>query len=552
MMLATPLGCVGEGDGGTANDARVSPRADFQTLSDGAGMEDAGLDVNNVNIDVGSVDSDVDDVNIDASQADVPVALDANVDAVNIDLGQVDGDVDAAHIEPDAEVGGPFYTVAGTFNDWDPAAADARLRLRGNRYVGEVELPFGPVEFKFAADGNWDLNFGAADDAGHAPRDQPLVDDGPNLIAEIPVAGPWRFELNPGFRSFTMEFVGEATDGQQALLDAIADGRAPDIESPVVVGGEVVFFHRRTAGLTGDFQDWEAGPMVSTSGPMVYATRTFERGARHEYKLVDGERWFADPSNPNVAWDGIPNPGVGAFNSVLYTEGYAHEVGRLERFRWQSARLNDERDVYVFLPPGFEALEALPSLYVHDGNESITRSRMDLALGNAGIAVLGVFVALPNQNLRIAQYTYGEPESRGDAYVDALATELVPLVEARYPTVAGRRGIIGASLGGLISLHAAWRHPAVWTHIGSQSGSFFWAENEMVTRWTGAERHPDIDFYLDSGSPEDNHDVTILLRDALQATGYEVHHVVEEGAQHEWAAWGGRFAAAVAWMFGDR
>lgn len=487
-----------------------------------------------------------------------PVADGATTDAVESGDAATDGPA-PDDSPPDAAPGGPYLTVAGTFNEWDPAAADARLPGDGATFAGEVELPFGEVELKFAQDGAWDVNYGAADDAAHAPRSGGLVDDGGNIRVVVPVAGPWRFEVDVPERRFALGFAGDAGPAQQALLDGIAAGVAPDIEAPVVAGGDVVFFSASPRGLAADFQAWEAAPMVATGGDMTYAARSLEPASLYHYKLADGERWHDDPQNPHVAWDTIERPGVGAFNSVVYTDGYVDGIGRLERFRFTSERLDDTREVYVWLSPRWvEGDASAPALYVHDGNESITRGHFDLALHQVYEAgsippMAVVFIALPDQDVRLAQYTFGDEGALGDEYADAVALELVPVVEARYPRLEAHpdwRGIIGASLGGLVSFHAAWRHPAVWHRLGGQSSSFFWADDEMIDRWGGGEVRAGLRIYLDSGSPADNHDVTVLMVEALQAAGYEdLRHVVDEGAVHDWVPWGQRFGAAVAWLF---
>ncbi len=544
------VGCSSAGDGGDGGDdprlgeagvGRDMAEAGDATVPDATPSTDDSAT---------PTDSFVEDV---PRLVDGPVALDTAVSDAAQD-GQAP-DVDA----PDAWAGGPYLTVAGTFNEWDLAAADARLAGDGNAFAGEVELPFGEIELKFAVDGAWDVNYGAGDEAAHAPRSSGLLADGPNIRVAVPVAGRWRFEVDVAEERFALTFAGEASAAQQALLDGIEAGVAPDIEAPVVAGGDVVFFSPVLAGIGADFQDWEAAAMVPTGGEMVYAPRALEPASLYHYKLIEGDVWHDDPRNPHVAWDSIERPGLGDFNSVVYTEGYIDEIGRLERFRFASETLGNTRDVFVWLSPRWiEGDASAPALYVHDGNESITRGHFDLALHQAYEAQLiapiaVVFIALADQDLRFAEYTYSEAGGLADEYADAVALELVPIIEARYPRIEAHpdwRGITGASLGGLVSFHAAWRHPAVWHRIGGQSSSFFWADNEMISRWGDGELREGLRFYLDSGSPADNHDVTVLMVDALRDRGYlDLRHVVDEGAVHDWIPWGERFGAAVAWLF---
>lgn len=533
------LGCEAAEQPSVGVDARTADAhaaADARTAEADAGAEADG--------------SSIADVGRDASPYDF-----GGADARVADAGLADADAPG----PDAGTG-PYLTLAGEHNGWNPDDPGGRLAHQDGRYVGVVTLPAGPLAFKLAADGDWTVSYGAGDDRRHLPRSGPLRPEGGNLHAEVPVAGAWRVSMDPEPLRFEITFAGEATAEQRALLDAIAAGTVPDVASPVVAGEHAVFFHGGPAALGGSFNDWnpEADALVPTDGALHYAVRRLGQAVRHEYKLVEGDRWFSDPRNPHVAWDGIERPGVGDFNSVVWTAGYAPAGGRLERFRQASRAFGDERDVFVWLPPGYDPAPATPypMLLVHDGNESLTRGRFDRALEavvRAGEAppLIAVFVALPTQDVRLSQYSFG-PDSTGDRYADFLVEELLPAVETSYPVARDRalRGIIGASLGGLISYYAAWRHPGVWRLVGGQSSSFFWQDRALIATWRDGDRR-DFRCYLDSGAPGDNADVTRAMAGALQARGYPLRHVEEAGAAHDWRFWEARFGGAVAWLFGD-
>jgi hypothetical protein len=55
--------------------------------------------------------------------------------------------------------------------------------------------------------------------------------------------------------------------------------------------------------------------------------------------------------------------------------------------------------------------------------------------------------------------------------------------------------------------------------------------------------------YLDSGCPNDNCDVTEQMTSVLMAQSYDFRHVEQQGAQHDWSYWKGRFAGALAFLF---
>src|SRR2546430_5693704 len=61
-----------------------------------------------------------------------------------------------------------------------------------------------------------------------------------------------------------------------------------------------------------------------------------------------------------------------------------------------------------------------------------------------------------------------------DQFADWMAQTLVPLIDSRYHTRAERnaRALMGASLGGTISVWTALRHPDLSARVGGQSSAF--------------------------------------------------------------------------------
>lgn len=324
--------------------------------------------------------------------------------------------------------------------------------------------------------------------------------------------------------------------------------------------GQFFFSHERTGTapeVRGTMTQWEAsaqGVMRPVKGQLWGRFMDVPQGPQ-AYKLVYGQgaSWRTDPSNRHVQWDGIARDGVGDFNSLI---GQPQPATSGRTLWWPDVRaqaLGNARPVYVHLPPGYDASpEALyPTLYVQDGNESITRGQFhDVAdawsveTGSPG-AVL-VFVALAAQEDRFNEYTMASQGALGDAYADFLATTLVPRVErhVRARPDARARGVIGASLGGLISFWSALRHPTVFEYVGGMSSSFFWAQDFMI-REVQARGCQGLRYYIDSGEPRDNADVTRRMRDVLTQMGCVFEHVEQPGGQHEWSFWKARFANAL-------
>ena len=68
------------------------------------------------------------------------------------------------------------------------------------------------------------------------------------------------------------------------------------------------------------------------------------------------------------------------------------------------------------------------------------------------------------------------------AFLDALADEVVPLVESRYNTDPSRRALAGVSFGGLFALYALFHRPGIFTGYVIGSPSLWW-DDGIASRW---------------------------------------------------------------------
>lgn len=341
------------------------------------------------------------------------------------------------------------------------------------------------------------------------------------------------------------------------VADVAAQGGAP-LEDPQ--GDRVVFLARGTSPsgtwkAIGGFVDWDKARAVTlsaVSGTNLYAGEAkIARGKSHEYKLLvssDDTGFREDPFAKNVRWDDIDRGfgKKGEFNGVVHPQDLPKEQGRLVALgKVHATKLGNDRDVWVYFPPRYDdgKCEKLPSIIFHDGMESLTRGGFAVAADalygkRPDLSAVIAFVGLPTQDVRMAEYTFGTTGSKGSEYVDFLAEELLPRLakEDRICSKAGARGISGASLGGLISTFAAFEEPTTWGWVGAQSSSYFWADGAMLTR---VESTPKIAvrFYLDSGCPDDNCDVTDEMDAIMTAKGYDHVRIKEDGAEHDWSYW---------------
>jgi enterochelin esterase family protein len=254
----------------------------------------------------------------------------------------------------------------------------------------------------------------------------------------------------------------------------------------------------------------------------------------------------------NVVWDGIDHGAPGFFNAIANARDGDTTKSRIVRHHdVHATMLGDDRDVFVYLPPHYDdgSCAPLPQIVFHDGNESLTRGDFAGVADTTSNEAVLVFVALSNQNVRMNEYTFGTSGALGDQYGDFLVNDLEPLIAKDYRVCGnpGSRGIAGASLGGLISTYLAFQRSDVWGFVGSQSGSYFWDSNAMITRASQDPVVP-VRFYLDTGCPDANDNCTVVQqeRDALKAKGYDVVYAEDDTAMHDWPYWAARLPKLLA------
>lgn len=162
--------------------------------------------------------------------------------------------------------------------------------------------------------------------------------------------------------------------------------------------------------------------------------------------------------------------------------------GRVETRRFESELLRGNRagdpatrEVPVYLPPGWDEPGArFPALFVlvgftgkpegmlgahpwHPG--AVLQYDRLVARGEAAPAIL----VLPDCWTCLGGSQYVDSAFNGP-YESHVVRELVPWIDAEYPVLPGRRGVVGKSSGGFGALRLAMRHPDVFPAASSISG----------------------------------------------------------------------------------
>jgi len=217
-----------------------------------------------------------------------------------------------------------------------------------------------------------------------------------------------------------------------------------------------------------------------------------------------------------------------------------------------SAILGRAHQLRVYLPPGYHenTLTTYPVAFMQDGqnlffpNEAFlghewqvdeTSSTLRAMRAVEDLVVVGVY-----SGDRMTEYT-----SPGyERFARSLAEEIVPEAQRRLRIDDHRRSrsVWGSSLGGVVSFYTVWQHADVFGAAVCMSSTFSHRDN-LIDRVL-SEPPRDVAFYLDSGWPGDNYEVTMAMAMALVARGWRyglnLLHLCFPLAEHDEAAWGMR------------
>jgi predicted alpha/beta superfamily hydrolase len=232
--------------------------------------------------------------------------------------------------------------------------------------------------------------------------------------------------------------------------------------------------------------------------------------------------------------------------------------------------LDRQRTVRLYLPPSYaNSKERYPVLYMHDGQNlfdaatsflgewEVDESLNSLAQArHLDLIVVGIDNGGEHRNLELAPFDNENGKAEGDAYLAFIVEVVKPYIDAHYRTKSGRddTGIMGSSLGGLISHYAICRYPDVFGKAGLFSPSYWYTA--PIYAYTKA--HPprtDARLYFYAGGREGEHMVGDMQRmvTQLRAQGFPEALLsvrVAEDARHNEAAWRAEFPRAVGWLFG--
>ena len=152
-------------------------------------------------------------------------------------------------------------------------------------------------------------------------------------------------------------------------------------------------------------------------------------------------------------------------------------------------QLGVKRKVWVYLPSSYQSGKKKYSvLYMHDGQNLFDNATS--GYGEWGVdeildsisksdgkesIVIGIDHGGGDRLLEYNPFDSRFGKGKGDAYVDFIVKTLKPLIDRNYRTLNTPKntGVIGSSMGGLISLYAALKYPKTFGVAGVFSPAFW-------------------------------------------------------------------------------
>lgn len=165
--------------------------------------------------------------------------------------------------------------------------------------------------------------------------------------------------------------------------------------------------------------------------------------------------------------------------------------GTVQDTTFYSETLQEEMQLLIYLPPNYSPLYKYSVLIASDGKDYFQLGRISRVadeLYEAEEIENLIIVGVPYKNVQDRREKYHPDGKKHTAYTRFLAQELVPYIDANYPTyqIGMGRALIGDSLAATVSLLTALNYPNTFGKVILHSPLV----NEYVLK--KVENHKDV------------------------------------------------------------
>jgi len=251
-------------------------------------------------------------------------------------------------------------------------------------------------------------------------------------------------------------------------------------------------------------------------------------------------------------------------------------------FKLQSKILKQRRNISIYIPDNHKG--PFKVLYMHDGQNLFFKetssygeiwdahTQYDRFL-KAGLIEPHIIVGIDHTKYRMDEYApfdnstiykYYPDDNRiphyGVAYAQFIVEELKPWVDKKFKTKKDKSNtyILGASLGGLISLYCGLKYPNVFGGIGAMSTSASWNPAGFDALLETHKATPDQKYFITCGSNESGTNdqtknrnytrVSKKINKQLKPYAQKVFYKVYDGGVHNETLWAAQLSEFALFM----
>ncbi len=247
-------------------------------------------------------------------------------------------------------------------------------------------------------------------------------------------------------------------------------------------------------------------------------------------------------------------------------DNYPEKESHSKAINVHQVTLNNGMIIDLFLPEGYSSNKKYPLLLINDGEqifqengwnlEKILRDLIDK--NKISPIIVAAVHSNGNRNNWYIPYkdnwitkNWGNYSPQSEYYANELIQKVIPELTKRYSVEQNEIGILGASLGGLVSTWLGLNYPEIIKYSASLSGSFWVADYKIVTD-INSEYPPDNKFWFDIGTGEWNYYVPFYkaLNDSGLVAGKQSFYYEVPDGQHTISDWSNRIENPLKLFFG--
>ncbi|MES2431435.1 MAG: alpha/beta hydrolase-fold protein [Bacteroidota bacterium] len=258
-------------------------------------------------------------------------------------------------------------------------------------------------------------------------------------------------------------------------------------------------------------------------------------------------------------WKGIANNSTTTDNTSILNNNFP------------IPQLNTTRRIWLYLPPDYYSTsKTYPVIYMHDGQNvfDVATSfsgewQVDETLntlhgqGDHGAIIVGIDNGGTERlNELSAWYNSSYGGGKGERYTQFIVNTLKPYIDSLFRTRKdpANTGIIGSSMGGLISTYAAIEYPHVFARVGNLSPAYWFAKDSNNIQIQNRGKRNDQKFYFVSGTTESSTMVSDMQKVYTTLTqvsfnSNNLNFITRADGQHAEWFWAREFGPAYQWLF---